>query len=177
MNAQTLGMKSLPSANVAALLLQDVDRDAQFDNLLLSCAEKIPLITEGEYEAIVLSCRKEQRFRRDLLAFKFRIVSQGAAFGVVLPGYVNLDFGPGPKKQIPARSKLACWLYRIQSFAPEVSVKRIHVKIFGAFQFVVRVATSRGLDEKNPMPADEHYSQVTEILGVTGRITGKGSGR
>jgi hypothetical protein len=169
-------MKILPSANVAALLLQDVDRDAQFDNLMLSCAEKTPLIAEGEYEAIVLSCRKERRFTRDLLAFKFRIVSQGSAFGVELPGYVNLEFGPGRGKQIPARSKLACWLYRIQSFAPEVSVKRIHVNIFGAFQFVVRVATSRALGEKKPLPDDEHYSQVTEILGVTGRITGKGSG-
>lgn len=170
-------MKILPSANVAALLLQDVDRDAEFDNLLLSCAEKTPLIAEGEYEAIVLSCRKERRFTRDLLAFKFRIVSQGAAFGVGLPGYANLKFVTGHGKQLAARSKLATWLYRIQSFAPEVSVKRFRVNIFREFQFVVRVATNRGLDEKNPLLADEHSSQVAEILGVTGRITSKGSGR
>lgn len=163
--------------NTSGAPIQDSELAGQFDNLTLSCAQKIPLITEDEYDAIVLSCRKERRFTRDLLAFKFRIVSQGASFGVVLPGYVNLDFGPGPKKQIPARSKLAIWLYRIQSFDQEVSVKKIHVKIFGAFQFVVRVATSRGLDENNPLPIDEQYSQITEILGVTGRITGKGSGR
>lgn len=92
--SQTCVMMSRPSANVAAPLLHDVDRDAQFDDLMLSCPEKIPLIAEGEHDAIVLSCRKQRRFRRDLLEFKLRIVSQGAAFGVVLPGYANLDFGP-----------------------------------------------------------------------------------
>ena len=161
----------------ATRIIQGLELEDRFDDLVLSCPKKTPIIAEGEYDAIVLSCRKERRFRRDLLAFKFRIVSQGAAFGVVLPGYANLEFGTGRGKQLPERSKLGIWLYRIQSFAPEVSVKRIHVKIFGAFQFVVRVATSRGLDDKNPLPADEHSSQVTEILGVTGRITGKGSGR
>lgn len=175
--SQTCVMMSRPSANVAAPLLHDVDRDAQFDDLMLSCPEKIPLIAEGEHDAIVLSCRKQRRFRRDLLEFKLRIVSQGAAFGVVLPGYANLDFGPGRGKQIPARSKLAIWLGRIQAFAPEMSCKRVHLKIFAAFQFVVCVATSRGIDEKNPLPTDEQYSQITEILGVTGRITSQGSGR
>jgi hypothetical protein len=170
-------MMSRSSAEVAALLIQNVERAEQFDDLMLSCPDKISLIAEGEYDAIVLSSRKQRRFRRDLLAFTFRIVTQCAAFGVVLPGYCNLDFGPGRGRQLPARSKLVIWLRRIQAFAPEISPKKVHLAIFGQFQFVVRVATSRGLDEQHPLPTDEHYSQITEILGVTGRITGRGTGR
>ena len=162
-------MKS-PS-EVAEQLLEE-----RFDDLTLSCSEKIPLIGEGDYDAIVLSCRKERRFTRDLLAFKFRIVSQGAAFGVVLPGYCNLEFGRRRgRQQLPARSKFGVWLRRIHAFAPEVSPNRIHLALFGKFQFVVHVATSRGTIE-HPLPADEHYSQVSDILEVVGRITGTGTG-
>lgn len=170
-------MMSRSSAEVAAQLIQNVERDAQFDDLVLSCPDKIPLIAEGEYDVIVLSCRRQRRFRRELLAFTFRIVTQSVAFGMVLPGYANLEFGPSRRKQLPERSKLASWLRRIQAFAPEISPKKVHLAIFGQFQFVVRVATSRGLDEQHPLPIDEHYSQVTEILGVTGRITGRGTGK
>ena len=88
---------------------------------------QVPLIAEGDYDAIVLSCRKERRFTRDLLAFQFRIVSQGSAFGTVLPGYCNLDFGRGRGRQLPARCKLAVWLRKINAFAPEVSYKRVHI--------------------------------------------------
>jgi len=167
---------SRPSAAVAAQRLHNVDQDEPFDDLMLSCPDKIPLVADGEYDAIVLSCRKEQRFRRDLLAFKFRIVTQGSAFGMVLPGYCNLEFGPGRSKQLPERSKLAVWLRRIHAFAPEVSHKRVQLATFGQFQFVVQVVTSLGpLD--HPLPMFEHYSTVTDIIGITGRITGKGSGR
>lgn len=168
---------SRSSAEVAAQLIQEVERREPFDNLILSAAEKTPLLAAGEYDAIVLSCRKQRRFTRDLLFFQFRIVTQCAAFGVVLPGYANLTFGPGRSKQLPERSKLASWLRRIQAFAPEISAKKVHVAIFGQFQFVVRVATSRGLDEQHPLPTDENYSQVVEILAVTGRITEKGTGK
>jgi len=148
----------------------------QFDDLTLSCAATPPLIAEGDYEAIVLSCRRGRRFRRDLLAFQFRIVSQGPAFGVVLPGYCNLDSGRGRSRQLPARSKLTSWLRRISVFAPEVSCKRVQLTIFGKFQFKVRVATSRGHVE-HPLPVNEHYSQVVDLIEVVGRITSRGSGK
>ena len=167
-------MMSRPSADVAAQLIEGVESDQRFDNLVLSCADQSPLIDEGDYDAIALRCRKEQRFGRDLLAFKFRIVTQGSAFGLVLPGYCNLGVSRG--RQLPERSKLASWLRRIQAFAPEISSKKVHLAIFGRFQFVVHVATSRGTGDQL-LPTDEHYSQITEILGVTGRITGRGSGR
>lgn len=162
--------------NTVARLIQDVERGAQFDDLVLSCPDKIPLIDEADYDAIVLSCRKERRFGRDLLAFKFRIVSQGAAFGVVLPGYCNLDFKRGRGQQLPARSKLAVWLRKIHAFAPEVSCKRVHLTTFGKFQFVVRVATSTGTAEY-PVPIEEQYSQVIDLLGVVGRISDRGTGK
>jgi hypothetical protein len=161
--------------NTAARLIQDLELEERFDDLVLACPDKIPLIDEGNYDAIALACRRERRFRRDLLAFKFHIVSQGAAFGVVLPGYCNLDFGRGRGRQLPARSKLAVWLRRINAFAPEVSCKRVHLTTFGKFQFIVRVATSRGTVD-HPLPTNEHYSQVTELLEVIGRITSRGSG-
>jgi|CXWL01.1.fsa_nt_gi hypothetical protein len=169
-------MMSRPDAEGTARFVQNVEHEPRFDDLVLSCQDKTPLIAEGDYDAIVLSCRKQQRFTRDLLAFQFRIVTQGAAFGVLLPGYCNLDFGRGRGRQLPARSKLAVWLRRINAFAPEVSHKRIRLKIFGTFQFLVHVATSRGIDEQHPLPTDEQYSQVTDILEVIGRITRRGTG-
>ena len=161
--------------NTAASLIQDVELEGQFDDLVLSCPEKGPLIAEADYDAIVLSCRRERRYRRDLLALKFRIVSQGAAFGVVLSGYCNLDFQRGRGRHLPTRSKLAVWLRRIHAFAPEVSCKRIHLKTFGKFQYLVRVATSKGTSQ-DPLPIAEYYSQVIDLLDVIGRITSKGSG-
>lgn len=162
--------------NPVERLIQDLEIEEQFDDLVLSCPDKIPLIDEGNYDAIALACRRERRFRRDLLAFKFRIVSQGAAFGVVLPGYCNLDFGRGRGRKLPERSKLATWLRRIQAFDKQSSPKKLHLRIFGTYQFVVRVTTSRGTPE-TPLPIEEHYSTVTDILGITGRITGRGTGR
>ena len=161
--------------NTATSLIHNLELEERFDDLVLTCPDKLPLIEEGNYDALVLTCRREQRFRRDLLAFKFRIVSQGAAFGVVLPGYCNLDFKRGRDRHLPERSKLAVWLRLINAFAPEVSCKRVHLKTFGKFQFIVRVATSRGTLE-HPLPTNEHYSQVTELLEVVGRITSSGSG-
>lgn len=168
-------MSSSPAED-ARQFIEDVESDSRFDDLVLSCQDKTPLITEGDYDAIVLSCRKQRRFKRDLLTFQFRIVTQGAAFGVVLQGYCNLDFGLGRGRKLPARSKLAVWLRRINAFAPEVSHKRIHLRIFGTFQFLVHVGTSRGIDEQHPLPNDESYSQVTDIVEVIGRITDRGSG-
>lgn len=162
--------------DAAARLIDEGAHGGQFDDLTLSCAAKTPLIAEGDYEAIVLSCRRGRRFRRDLLDFQFRIVSPGAAFGVVLPSYCNLDFVRGRTRQLPAQSKLASWLRRINAFAPEVSCKRVRLTIFGKFQFKVRVATSRGHLE-HPLPADEHYSQVVDLIEVVGRITSRGSGK
>lgn len=161
--------------NRAAQLTQDPQQKERTDDLVLSCPDKTPLIDEGSYDAIVLTCRKERRYRRELLAFKFRIVSQGAAFGVILPGYCNLEFERGRGRQLPVRSKLAVWLRMINAYAPEVSYKRFHLTTFEKFQFTVRVATSRGT-VKAPLPTNEHYSQVTEILEVVGRITHGGSG-
>ena len=161
--------------NTAARLIHDLELEAQFDDLVLSCPGKTPLLDEGNYDAIVLACRKERRFRRELLAFKFRIVSQGGAFGVVLPGYCNLHFERGRGRQLPVRSKLAVWLRRINAFAPEVSCKRVHLTTFGKFQFIVRMATSRGTVD-HPLPTNEHYSKVIELLEVVGRITSRESG-
>jgi hypothetical protein len=160
---------------MAKRLIQDPELEEQFDDLVLACPDKLPLIDEGNYDAIVLTGRRERRFRRELLAFKFRIVSQGTAFGVVVPGYCNLDFGRSPGRKLPERSKLAVWLRLINAFDPEVSYKRVHLTTFGKFQFIVRVATSRGTAE-HPLPTNEHYSQVTELLEVVGRITSRGSG-
>jgi len=156
------------SADVAAYLIDKLEE--RFDNLVLSCADRNPLIEEGEYDAIVLSCRKERRFRRDLLAFKFRIVSQGSAFGLVLPAYCNCDFTHDRRRQVPSRSKLGVWLRKINDFAPEVSIKRVHLNTFSKFQFLVRVATSTGTKE-HPLPQWERYSQVVEIIDVVGRIS------
>ena len=144
-----------------------------FDDLIISTTDDAQLVEPGRYDAVVISCRKECRFNRDLIAFKFRLVTQGGSFDVILPGYCNLDFGRGRNRQIPPRSKLGRWLRVINRFDPSVSTRRFHLSIFSQFQFVVEVGVTALDHLQRPLSEQDRYSKVQEILDVVGRLRRK----
>lgn len=156
----------LESSDVAGRFLAESGISPAFDDLVISMPD-ILQIPSGEYEATCYSCRKERRFNRDLLAFKFKIASQGAFFGQVLDGYVNLDFGRGKSRAVPLRSKLAKWLRVIAQFDATVSTKQFRLSTFSEFLFVVQVETCNTDHDQEQC---ESLSRVTDLIGVVGRL-------
>lgn len=139
-----------------------------FDDIDFAINDKPALIEPGEYDAIVTSCKRIRRFGRDLLAFTFRIVSQGPAFDAVVPGYANLTFQH--RKVIAGRSKIAAWLRRIHVYDHEVSPSRLKLRLFAEFLFRCRVETTIHDSQQQPLSDEERYSQVTDIVEVIGRL-------
>lgn len=159
----------IDQTDIAGRILQDAGLVPAFDNLVIYTPEALPLIEPGEYEAVCVSCRKEKRFKRDLLAFKFKLTSQCQYFGMTLDGYINLDFGKGNTRKAPSRSKLAAWLRTIAAFDPSVNVTKFHIATFSKYLFTVKVESS---NENSQQKKCEPCSRVTQILGVVGRLGG-----
>lgn len=154
------------AADVASQLLSGAGVVAAFDDFVISTPDLVS-IPAGDYDAICISCRKEHRFKRDLLAFKFKIAAHGAYFGQVLDGYVNLDFGRGKSRAVPTRSKLARWLRVIALFDQTVSTKHFRLSTFANYLFVVRVEPS---DTDHVQESCDLVPRVTDIVGVVGRL-------
>jgi hypothetical protein len=154
------------AADTANQLLSEAGVVAAFDELVVSTTDLV-IIPPGDYEATCICCRKERRFNRDLLAFKFKIASQGEYFGAVLDAYVNLNFGRGKSRAVPTRSKLAKWLRVIAHFDQTVSTKRFRLSTFANYFFVVRVEPS---NTDHVQESCDSLSRVTDIVGVVGRL-------
>lgn len=156
----------IEAADTASRLLSEAGIVEAFDDLVVSTTDLV-LIPPGDYDATCISCRKERRFNRDLLALKFKIASQGESFGAVLDAYVNLNFGRGKSRAAPPRSKLARWLRVIARFDQTVSTKRVRLSTFENYLFVVRVEHS---DTNHVQELCDSLSRVTDIVGVVGRL-------
>lgn len=154
-------------SDIAGQMLRAAGLVSAFDDLIISTPEALPLVEPGEYEAVCVSCRKEKRFRRDLLALRFRLTSQSLHFGTILDAYINLDFGKGNTRKAPPRSKLAGWLRAIAKFDPSVNITKFKLSTFANYLFVVRVETS---EEDSSQSVCEPCSRVTQILSVVGRL-------
>lgn len=159
----------LEPTDVAGRMLEGLGMVPAFDDLIISTPEALPLVESGQYEAHCVSCRKEKRFRRDVLVLKFKITSQCQYFGTILDAYINLDFGRGTSRKAPPRSKLASWLRVIARFDPVVDTAKFRLSTFGNYLFVVKVETS---EEDSTQSACEPCSRVTQILDVIGRVGG-----
>lgn len=159
----------LEPTEFAGRMLESIGMVPAFDDLVISTPEALPLVEPGEYEAHCVSCRKERRFRREVLLLKFKITNQCPHFGTILDAYINLDFGRGNSRKAPTRSKLASWLRVIARFDPSVDTAKFRLSTFGNYLFVVKVETS---EEDSTQSACEPCSRVTQILDVVGRLGG-----
>lgn len=157
-------------SEIAERMLLDAGCVSAFDDLVISTPAALPLVEPGEYEAVCVSCRKERRFKRDVLVLKFKMSSQCRYFGTILDAYINLDFGKGATRKAPPRSKLAAWIRAIAKFDPAINVARFKVSTFADYLFLVLVETS---SENSSQSACEPCSRVTQIVGVVGRLGGE----
>ena len=159
----------LDQTDIAGRLLDDVGLKPAFDDLIISTPKPLLLVETGEYEAVCISCRKEKRFKRDLLALKFKLTTQCQYFGMVLDAYLNLDSGKGSTRKAPLRSKLAAWMRAIAKFDPSIDVVKFKVSTFANYMFIVKVETST---KDSSQSACEPCSRVTQIVAVVGRLGG-----
>jgi len=145
------------------------ESEPAFDDLELS-TDPLPLVPPGDdYYVIVLSCRKTQKFQRNVLAFIFKIVSPGPGFGLVLPTFVNLPAGRG--RNLPARSKLASWLRVINAYDPSLNLKRLSLKIFSLYQFQATIDTVLTDRNQRQLRTHEQFSKIADLTAVLGRLT------
>ena len=155
--------------DVAGRMLSAAGLIPSFDDLIISTPAALPIVESGEYEAVCVSCRKEKRFKRDVLLLKFKITTQCQHFGTLLDAFINLDFGRGNSRKAPPRSKLASWLRVIARFDPAVDIARFRLSTFGNYLFVVKVETSK---KDSTQSACEPCSRVTQIVEVIARLGG-----
>jgi hypothetical protein len=126
-----------------------------------------PRIAPGQYDAVVLSAKKMDRFGLSSVEFVFRIVTQGPAFDARLNGYANL--GSVKHARIRPRSKMASWQRAISTFTGG-SASRVTLRSFKEFWFTVEVVTiTHGL-HKEPLALRDQYEKVTNIIDVVGKL-------
>jgi hypothetical protein len=133
-----------------------------------------PLIDPGEYDAVVQSVKKVDRFGLTTVEFSFRIVTQGSAFDTRLKGYCNL--GPTKHACIRPHSKMASWQRAISAFT-SVTASRVTLQSFRQFWFTVQVATVTHNNRRQSLPKRDQYSSVIDIVGIVGKLSELPSGR
>jgi len=142
-----------------------------FDNLELSFApEQLPLIEPGVHDVVVLGCKKAVKFDREILAFTFKVVSQGPWFECLIPTYINLP-PAGRGRTVLPRSKLATWLRVIHAFDPSLNLTRLNVRLFSLFQFRAEISTVVVDRNQQPLPANAQYSKIDRLIEVVGKVT------
>jgi hypothetical protein len=127
-----------------------------------------PRIDEGEYDAVVLSAKKVNRFGLTTVEFRFRIVTLGSAFDARLVGYCGL--GPTKHARIRPHSKMASWQRAISAFTGG-SATRVTLRSFRGFWFTVRVETVTHDHRKQALPERDQYSVVRDIIAVVGKVS------
>jgi hypothetical protein len=127
-----------------------------------------PRIDEGEYDAVVLSAKKVNRFGLTTVEFRFRIVTLGSAFDARLVGYCGV--GPTKHARIRPHSKMASWQRAISAFTGG-SATRVTLRSFRGFWFTVRVETVTHDHRKQALPERDQYSVVRDIIAVVGKVS------
>ncbi len=137
------------------------------DDLIPWTEELPPLIGPGEYDAVVLSAKKVDRFGLTTVEFSFRIVTLGSAFDARLKGYCNL--GPTKHARIRPHSKMASWQRAISDFTGG-NASSVTLRSFREFWFTVEVVTVKQNHRRQLLPERDQYSSVINIVGVVGKL-------
>ena len=137
------------------------------DDLIPWTEELPPRINPGEFDAVVLSAKKVDRFGLTAVEFVFRIVTLGSAFNARLKGYCNL--GPTKHARIRPHSKMASWQRAVADFTGG-SPSQVTLRSFRGFWFAVQVATVTHNHRRQVLPERDQYSAVIDIVGVVGKL-------
>lgn len=124
-----------------------------------------PLVPPGEYDAIIETAKRVERFKRHMLELSFRLVTMGPAFNVRMKGYCSV---PKKKGRIPAGSKLAGWMRLLAAFTGGSSSK-VALRSFKEYWFRVKVETVTKNYDQQPLRPTDQYSSVVDIVSVVGK--------
>ena len=126
-----------------------------------------PRIDEGEYDAVVRSMKKVNRFGLTSVESQWRLLLPDSREKIQLSGYCNL--GPTKQAKIRPQSKLASWQRAVAAFT-RGNPKHVTLKSFREFWFRVRVRTVTR-NAQGPLHARDQYSVVDDILRVGGKVS------
>ena len=123
----------------AELTTPDQRRKRREDDDLIPWTEDLPpRIEPGPYDAVVLSAKIVNQYRRWMVEFLFRLITMGPYFDVRLKGYCNL--GQIKHAKVSPHSKLASWQRAVAAFTGG-SPSRVTLRSFRGFWFTVMVGT------------------------------------
>ena len=139
-------------------------------------AEPLPVrVPEGLHDAIVTDVRYMElgQWKRNCLAFKFKITELSPADGIILTGFVNLggiEKGDAKKKaQKPSpASKIARW-WRVIADHTGGQRKRVSLAEFKQFLFLVVVTNVRTDNRGQPISDAAQGQIVSEIVAIVSR--------
>jgi len=138
------------------------------DDMPVSRTEDLPpRIKENEYDAVVLSMKKVNRFGLTTVESQWRLLLQDSREKIQLSGYCNL--GPTKQAKIRPQSKLASWQRAVAAFT-RGNPKHVTLKSFREYWFRVRVRTVTR-NAQGPLHDRDQYSVVHDILSVGGKLS------
>ena len=137
------------------------------DDLIFWADDLPPQIDEGEYDAVVCSMKKVNRFRLWTVESQWRLLLPDSREKIQLSGYCNL--GPTKQTKIRPQSKLASWQRAVAAFTLG-NPKHVTLKSFREFWCRIRVRTVTR-NAKGPLHPRDQYSVVDDILRVCGKVS------
>ena len=122
-------------------------------------------VKPGTYAAKVLEVKRQERYNRRLLHFRFSLVELGPNEGIRLDAFVPLGDGGNVRRE----SKLARWSRILSDFSKD-RPDRVSLRRFREFLFAVEVRTVERDHQQRPLAECNRYEIVDQIIGVVGRL-------
>jgi hypothetical protein len=139
--------------------------DERFFNTPLP-GEGLPLVMEGEHEAVILVLKRGESYDKPGVNFTFKLLTHGPDFGVCLPGFGRFN----DDGSIAKGGKLMRWRQIIAAFTGQ-SPSKVTLASFKGFWLKIRVKTVRKDQQQHPLHPSCHYSVVDNIMDVVGKIS------
>jgi hypothetical protein len=144
-----------------------MSRDDDDDMPISWTGDLPPRIKENEYDAVVLSMKKVNRFGLTTVESQWRLLLPDSREKIQLSGYCNL--GPTKQAKIRPQSKLVSWQRAVAAFT-RGNPKDVTLKSFREFWFRVLVRTVTR-NAQGPLHDRDQYSVVDDILRVCGKVS------
>jgi hypothetical protein len=121
-------------------------------------------VKPGQYDAIVISYHRVNKFKRWQVLFRFRIFELGPYHDVELDGYAALS----RDQTVKADSKLARWSRLIAEWGGGRK-DRISLSAFKRFAFRVEIVTVLQDREQKTLAETNQYEVVRDIVAILAR--------
>jgi hypothetical protein len=122
------------------------------------------LIPAGGYDAEAIRLQRVNRFKRQRMQIRFRIVGLGPYQGAELDGWVPLN----DSGALQRGSKGVRWYQALE--LPACGRRRVPLSALTKYLLRVRVRTVKHDSKQRPLQSSQWYSVVDEVLGQNGQL-------